>query len=116
MLGPFLHHLRWCSCSVCSASTWRCGVGPVSIFTDGGVTSPASTADLLFLSLLTSSRRSATPRLIPRWSNLGESEPSKRRESFVPTGILVQPDGTAILLTMAVLFIADADGQDRVGR
>ncbi|MFC4913105.1 cation:dicarboxylate symporter family transporter [Actinomadura gamaensis] len=61
------------------------------------------------LILSTSSSESALPRLIAKMEHLGVSRPVVG--ITVPTGYSFNLDGTAIYLTMATLFIADA--QDR---
>ena len=57
----------------------------------------------------TSSSESALPRLIAKMEHLGVSRPVVG--ITVPTGYSFNLDGTAIYLTMASLFIADALGQ-----
>jgi aerobic C4-dicarboxylate transport protein len=58
------------------------------------------------LILSTSSSESALPRLIAKMEHLGVSQPVVG--IVVPTGYSFNLDGTAIYLTMASLFIADA--------
>jgi Na+/H+-dicarboxylate symporter len=60
------------------------------------------------LILSTSSSESALPRLIAKMEHLGASRPVVG--VVVPTGYSFNLDGTAIYLTMASLFIADAMG------
>jgi aerobic C4-dicarboxylate transport protein len=60
------------------------------------------------LILSTSSSESALPRLIAKMGHLGVSRPVVG--IVVPTGYSFNLDGTAIYLTMASLFIADALG------
>ena len=60
------------------------------------------------LILSTSSSESALPRLIAKMEHLGVSRPVVG--ITVPTGYSFNLDGTAIYLTMASLFIADALG------
>jgi aerobic C4-dicarboxylate transport protein len=60
------------------------------------------------LILSTSSSESALPRLIAKMGHLGVSRPVVG--IVVPTGYSFNLDGTAIYLTMASLFIADAMG------
>ena len=60
------------------------------------------------LILSTSSSESALPRLIAKMEHLGVSRPMVG--ITVPTGYSFNLDGTAIYLTMASLFIADAMG------
>jgi aerobic C4-dicarboxylate transport protein len=60
------------------------------------------------LILSTSSSESALPRLIAKMEHLGVSRPVVG--ITVPTGYSFNLDGTAIYLTMASLFIADATG------
>jgi aerobic C4-dicarboxylate transport protein len=60
------------------------------------------------LILSTSSSESAFPRLIAKMEHLGVSKPVVG--ITVPTGYSFNLDGTAIYLTMASLFIADAMG------
>jgi len=57
----------------------------------------------------TSSSESALPRLIAKMQHLGVSRPVVG--ITVPTGYSFNLDGTAIYLTMASLFVADAVGQ-----
>lgn len=57
----------------------------------------------------TSSSESALPRLIAKMEHLGVSRPVVG--ITVPTGYSFNLDGTAIYLTMASLFVADAVGQ-----
>ena len=57
----------------------------------------------------TSSSEAALPRLIAKMEHLGVSKPVVG--ITVPTGYSFNPDGTAIYLTMASLFIATALGQ-----
>ncbi len=100
-----LRHLRRCSSSWCSARC--CG------------RSPGSTSSRCFrylgreflLILSTSSSESALPRLIAKMEHLGVSKPVVG--ITVPTGYSFNLDGTAIYLTMASLFIADAHGRRR---
>ena len=66
------------------------------------------------LILSTSSSESALPRLIAKMEHLGVSKPVVG--ITVPTGYSFNLDGTAIYLTMASLFIADALGKPAVGR
>ena len=61
------------------------------------------------LILSTSSSESALPRLIAKMEHLGVSRPVVG--ITVPTGYSFNLDGTAIYLTMASLFIADAMGK-----
>ena len=61
------------------------------------------------LILSTSSSESALPRLIAKMEHLGVSKPVVG--ITVPTGYSFNLDGTAIYLTMASLFIADAMGK-----
>jgi Na+/H+-dicarboxylate symporter len=61
------------------------------------------------LILSTSSSESALPRLIAKMEHLGVSRPVVG--VTVPTGYSFNLDGTAIYLTMASLFIADALGK-----
>ncbi|MGC9667770.1 cation:dicarboxylate symporter family transporter [Planosporangium sp. 12N6] len=61
------------------------------------------------LILSTSSSESALPRLIAKMEHLGVSRPVVG--ITVPTGYSFNLDGTAIYLTMASLFIADAVGK-----
>ncbi|GAA0250110.1 cation:dicarboxylate symporter family transporter [Cryptosporangium japonicum] len=61
------------------------------------------------LILSTSSSESALPRLIAKMEHFGVSRPVVG--ITVPTGYSFNLDGTAIYLTMASLFIADALGQ-----
>jgi Na+/H+-dicarboxylate symporter len=61
------------------------------------------------LILSTSSSESALPRLIAKMEHLGVSRPVVG--ITVPTGYSFNLDGTAIYLTMASLFIADALGK-----
>jgi aerobic C4-dicarboxylate transport protein len=61
------------------------------------------------LILSTSSSESALPRLIAKMEHLGVSRPVVG--ITVPTGYSFNLDGTAIYLTMASIFIADATGQ-----
>jgi len=61
------------------------------------------------LILSTSSSESALPRLIAKMEHLGVSQPVVG--IVVPTGYSFNLDGTAIYLTMASLFIADALGK-----
>ena len=57
----------------------------------------------------TSSSETALPRLIAKMEHLGVSKPVVG--IVVPTGYSFNLDGTAIYLTMASLFIAEATGQ-----
>ena len=57
----------------------------------------------------TSSSETALPRLIAKMEHLGVSKPVVG--IVVPTGYSFKLDGTAIYLTMASLFIAEASGQ-----
>ena len=57
----------------------------------------------------TSSSESALPRLIAKMEHVGVSRPVVG--ITVPTGYSFNLDGTAIYLTMASLFVADAHGQ-----
>jgi len=57
----------------------------------------------------TSSSETALPRLIAKMEHLGVSQPVVG--IVVPTGYSFNLDGTAIYLTMASLFIAEATGQ-----
>jgi len=61
------------------------------------------------LILSTSSSESALPRLIAKMEHLGVSRPVVG--IVVPTGYSFNLDGTAIYLTMASLFVADALGK-----
>ncbi|MDT9680568.1 cation:dicarboxylase symporter family transporter [Streptomyces sp. TRM76323] len=61
------------------------------------------------LILSTSSSESALPRLIAKMEHLGVSKPVVG--ITVPTGYSFNLDGTAIYLTMAALFVAEAMGQ-----
>jgi aerobic C4-dicarboxylate transport protein len=61
------------------------------------------------LILSTSSSESALPRLIAKMEHLGVSRPVVG--IVVPTGYSFNLDGTAIYLTMASLFVADALGR-----
>jgi aerobic C4-dicarboxylate transport protein len=61
------------------------------------------------LILSTSSSESALPRLIAKMEHLGVDRPTVG--VVVPTGYSFNLDGTAIYLTMASLFIAEALGQ-----
>ncbi|GAA4899939.1 cation:dicarboxylate symporter family transporter [Streptomyces coeruleoprunus] len=61
------------------------------------------------LILSTSSSESALPRLIAKMEHLGVSKPVVG--ITVPTGYSFNLDGTAIYLTMASLFVAEAMGQ-----
>ncbi|MGW4297909.1 cation:dicarboxylate symporter family transporter [Micromonospora chersina] len=61
------------------------------------------------LILSTSSSESALPRLIAKMEHFGVSKPVVG--ITVPTGYSFNLDGTAIYLTMAALFIADALGK-----
>jgi aerobic C4-dicarboxylate transport protein len=61
------------------------------------------------LILSTSSSESALPRLIAKMEHLGVSRPVVG--ITVPTGYSFNLDGTAIYLTMASLFVADAMGK-----
>ncbi|MFD4241715.1 cation:dicarboxylate symporter family transporter [Streptomyces sp. NPDC058525] len=61
------------------------------------------------LILSTSSSESALPRLIAKMEHLGVSRPVTG--ITVPTGYSFNLDGTAIYLTMASLFVAEAMGQ-----
>ncbi|MGZ4495514.1 MAG: cation:dicarboxylate symporter family transporter [Nocardioides sp.] len=61
------------------------------------------------LILSTSSSESALPRLIAKMEHLGVDRPTVG--VVVPTGYSFNLDGTAIYLTMASLFIAEAMGQ-----
>ncbi len=61
------------------------------------------------LILSTSSSETALPRLIAKMEHLGVSRPVVG--ITVPTGYSFNLDGTAIYLTMASLFIADASGR-----
>ena len=61
------------------------------------------------LILSTSSSEVALPRLIAKMEHLGVSKPVVG--IVVPTGYSFNLDGTAIYLTMASLFIAEATGQ-----
>ncbi|MEX5636569.1 cation:dicarboxylase symporter family transporter [Parafrankia sp. FMc2] len=63
----------------------------------------------LLLILSTSSSESALPRLIAKMEHLGVARPVVG--IAVPTGYSFNLDGTAIYLTMASLFVADATGQ-----
>lgn len=63
----------------------------------------------LLLILSTSSSESALPRLIAKMEHLGVSRPVVG--ITVPTGYSFNLDGTAIYLTMASLFVADALGK-----
>jgi aerobic C4-dicarboxylate transport protein len=60
------------------------------------------------LILSTSSSESALPRLIAKMEHLGVSKPVVG--ITVPTGYSFNLDGTAIYLTMATLFVAEAQG------
>ena len=60
----------------------------------------------------TSSSESALPRLVAKMEHLGVSRPVVG--IVVPTGYSFNLDGTAIYLTMAALFIADALGKPLV--
>ena len=79
--------------------------------------SPGSTSSQLLrylgreflLILSTSSSESALPRLIAKMEHLGVTKPVVG--ITVPTGYSFNLDGTAIYLTMASLFIADALGK-----
>ncbi|WP_019544925.1 C4-dicarboxylate transporter DctA [Streptomyces sulphureus] len=62
----------------------------------------------LLLILSTSSSESALPRLIAKMEHLGVSKPVVG--ITVPTGYSFNLDGTAIYLTMASLFVAEAMG------
>ncbi|MEV7416976.1 cation:dicarboxylase symporter family transporter [Streptomyces sp. NPDC089919] len=62
----------------------------------------------LLLILSTSSSESALPRLIAKMEHLGVSKPVAG--ITVPTGYSFNLDGTAIYLTMASLFVAEAMG------
>jgi aerobic C4-dicarboxylate transport protein len=64
------------------------------------------------LILSTSSSESALPRLIAKMEHLGVSKPVVG--IVVPTGYSFNLDGTAIYLTMASLFIAEAMGKPAV--
>ncbi len=57
----------------------------------------------------TSSSESALPRLIAKMEHLGVAKPTVG--VVVPTGYSFNLDGTAIYLTMASLFVADAMGE-----
>ena len=61
------------------------------------------------LILSTSSSESALPRLIAKMEHLGVSRPVVG--ITVPTGYSFNLDGTAIYLTMASLFVAEAMGK-----
>ncbi|WFE56811.1 cation:dicarboxylase symporter family transporter [Micromonospora sp. WMMD712] len=61
------------------------------------------------LILSTSSSESALPRLIAKMEHVGVSKPVVG--ITVPTGYSFNLDGTAIYLTMAALFVADAMGK-----
>ena len=61
------------------------------------------------LILSTSSSESALPRLIAKMEHAGVDKPTVG--IVVPTGYSFNLDGTAIYLTMASLFIAEALGQ-----
>ncbi|MFE6859915.1 cation:dicarboxylate symporter family transporter [Nocardia sp. NPDC057668] len=61
------------------------------------------------LIVATSSSESALPRLIAKMEHLGVERPTVG--VVVPTGYSFNLDGTAIYLTMATLFVADAMGQ-----
>ena len=61
------------------------------------------------LILSTSSSETALPRLIAKMEHLGVSRPVVG--ITVPTGYSFNLDGTAIYLTMATLFIAEAQGE-----
>jgi aerobic C4-dicarboxylate transport protein len=61
------------------------------------------------LILSTSSSETALPRLIAKMEHLGVSRPVVG--IVVPTGYSFNLDGTAIYLTMASLFVADAMGK-----
>ena len=56
----------------------------------------------------TSSSEAALPRLIAKMEHLGVSKPVAG--ITVPTGYSFNLDGTAIYLTMAALFVANAMG------
>lgn len=61
------------------------------------------------LIVATSSSESALPRLIAKMEHLGVDRPTVG--VVVPTGYSFNLDGTAIYLTMATLFVADAMGK-----
>ena len=61
------------------------------------------------LILSTSSSESALPRLIAKMEHAGVDKPTVG--VVVPTGYSFNLDGTAIYLTMASLFIAEAHGR-----
>ena len=102
MLG-LLRDLRRSSCSSSSArcSGWSPGINIFPLLRYLG------REFLLILS--TSSSETALPRLIAKMEHLGVSKPVVG--ITVPTGYSFNLDGTAIYLTMASLFIAEAMGE-----
>ena len=104
--GRLLHHLRHLRLRASSA---RCsGWSPAS-------TSSRSSRYLgreFLLIVSTSSSESALPRLIAKMEHAGVDKPTVG--VVVPTGYSFNLDGTAIYLTMASLFIAEAHGRPAV--